>query len=446
MRPRILPALISLCIAACAGSATAKSTSSIHASSKEKQALKWIEKNTENQIQFLEKLVNINSGTTNVDGVREVGAIYAKAFEEIGMQTEWIELPAEMHRAGHLVARHHAKGKSASARKRVLLIGHLDTVFEKSSPFQRFERDGHIAHGPGTVDMKGGNGVILYALRALHHAGLLDDIEVTVYLTGDEEAPGLPLAVTRESLIAAIKSCDVALGFESLVDHLDTATIARRGFLGWTLNVKGTQGHSSLIFSDAMGYGAIYESARILDGFRKALAGQDNLTLSPGRVVGGTEVTDDNENGHGEAFGKANIIAKEVQTAGDLRALTPEQVAASQQTMQDIVAKNLPGTSATLVFAEGYPPMAPTRGNQRLLELLNQINHDLGRKDIEAVAPMRRGAADISFAAPFVPSMGGLGLLGDGDHSPAELVDLRSVPVATSRAALLIYRLSQMPR
>lgn len=439
MKRALVPIFLAwLSLTACAGSATAKRGGK----SVEARALAWVEKHVDEQIQFLEKTVNINSGTMNIEGVREVGAHYSKAFDAVGMKTEWIELPDAMNRAGHLVATQIGK----PGTKRLLLIGHLDTVFEPGSPFQRFRRRGHMATGPGTVDMKGGNAVILYALRALHAAGALDSLNITVIFTGDEEKPGAPLATTRDTLIEAAKASDVALGFESIVDHMDTATIARRGFRGWVLRVEGKQGHSSQIFGTKFGYGAIYEVARILNAFRETLGGEENLTFSPGRILGGTELEHDMQAAKGEVFGKSNVIPRIVEAVGDLRALTPEQVERTQAAMHTIVSANLPGTKAELDFAEGYPPMAPTDGNRALLTLLSKVNQTLGRGPIEAVQPSRRGAADISFAAPYVPSMGGLGLLGDGTHSPAETVDLRSVAVATSRAALLFYRLGQQKR
>jgi len=408
---------------------------------KEGRVLRWVDAHTGEQIAFLEKDVNINSGTSNLEGVRASGALYQRQLDDLGMQTEWHELPAEMGRAGHLIAR--TKGR---AGKRVLLIGHFDTVFEKSSPFQRFERDGDMAAGPGVIDMKGGNGVILYALLALHSQGLLHKLAITVVFTGDEEKPGSPLAVTRAPLIDAAREADVALGFESLVDHFDTATVARRGFSAWTLRIKGEQGHSSQIFSPHYGGGAIYEASRILEEFRRISTSQENLTMSPGRIVGGTQIDDDAGGELGTATGKRNVVPKEAQVVGDIRALTPLQLEETIAAMQKVVGENLPRTSATLAIEDGYPPMAPTNENNAVFSVLAGINRDLGRPELELVDPMRRGAADISFAAAHAPSLGGLGLYGTGDHSPKEKVDLRSVPVATKRAALLILRLASMPK
>jgi glutamate carboxypeptidase len=436
---RLAAFAIALAVAGCAGATAGP----VKTSKKEARALRWIDRHVPEQVAFIEKTVNINSGTMNLEGVREVGAVYDQAFRDLGFQTEWVELPPEMHRAGHFIARKPGRGNG----KRILLIGHLDTVFEKDSPFQKFERLGEdAAAGPGTNDMKGGNAVILYALRALADAGLLADIEVTVVFTGDEEHPGAPLAITRKPLLDAVAQSDVALGFEALVADLHNATVARRGFIGWTLRVEGKSGHSSLIFKDEYGYGAIYEAARILDGFRTELAGEENLSFSPGRILGGSEITHDVEQARGTVSGKRNVIPQIVEASGDLRALTPEQVERAKAAMQTIVAANLPGTSARLEFDEGYPPMAPTEGNQQLLGVLDRINRDLGHGPMKPVPPADRGAADISFAAPHLPSLDGLGLLGKGDHSIEERVDLRSVPLATKRAALLIHRLSRHPR
>ena len=145
-----------------------------------------------------------------------------------------------VERAGHLVAQ-----RRGSRGKKILLIGHIDTVFEKDSPFQRFERMKNMAAGPGVEDMKGGIVVILYALKALDAVGALENTTITVVLTGDEEDTGDPLSVSRGPLLEAAKASDVALGFEGGVGGTGTATVARRGFTGWELEVTGKAGHSS---------------------------------------------------------------------------------------------------------------------------------------------------------------------------------------------------------
>ena len=388
-------------------------------------------------LDLLERSVNVNSGSYNLAGVREVGALFAAAFEEAGLETEWVD-GAEFDRAGHLVARHGDRGPH------FVMIGHLDTVFEPDSPFQRFERiEGNRAKGPGIVDMKGGNVIILETLRALDAVGALDDIQVTVVLIGDEESSGRPLSVARKALTDAAREADIALGFENGDSNPETAVIARRGYTGWQLDVTGTPAHSSLIFRDNIGYGASFEAARILDGFRRELAGEQYLTFNAGLVLTGTTLEHDAANAAGQAFGKPNVIPERGVVTGDLRTLSAEQEASARERMLAIVQDHLPGTSASMTFTDGYPPLAPTEGNRRLLSLYDQASRDLGFGPVTAVDPAAAGAADISFTAGLVDmALDGLGLMGSGGHTTDETADLSTLPSQTKRAALLMYRLA----
>jgi glutamate carboxypeptidase len=392
-------------------------------------------------IDFLERIVNLNSGTMNPDGVRAVGRIFEERLAALGFETWWIDMPPGMDRAGHLFAE-----IDGGSGKRVLLVGHLDTVYETDSPFQSYEllEDGE-ASGPGVADMKGGDVVILYALEALKDAGALDSARIIVALMGDEESTGDPLEIARADLYEAARRSDAALGFEGGVGGLNSATVARRGFTGWTLEVSARRGHSSVIFSDRYGSGAIFEAARILSRFYEDLRGEANLTFGAGLILGGTTVAYDAENDRGEAFGKTNVIPQTVTVAGDLRALTLEQRESAKERMRSIVSESLPGASAEIRFRDSYPPMAPTEGNYALLAMLDRVSRDLGLGPIEPVDPGLRGAADISFAAQYTDALGGLGVVGTGAHTPAETVDLGSIEVMTKRAALLVHRLSQEP-
>ena len=393
-------------------------------------------------LDLLERAVNINSGSFNLAGVREVGALFDAAFSEAGLETEWLDGSA-FDRAGHLVVRNGAGRDNGGPH--FVMIGHLDTVFEPDSPFQRFERlEGSLARGPGTTDMKGGNVIILEALRALDAVGALDDMPVTVVLIGDEESSGRPLSLSRAALIEAATQADIALGFEDGDSNPETAVIARRGYTDWQLDVSGTPAHSSLIFREEIGYGASFEAARILDGFRRELAGEQYLTFNAGLVLAGTTIEHDAANASGQAFGKPNVIPEKVVATGDLRTLSAEQEASARERMQAIVRDHLPGTSATIAFTDGYPPLAPTEGNRRLLSLYDQASRDLGFGPVSAVDPAAAGAADISFTAGLVDmALDGLGLMGSGGHTTDETADLSTLPSQTKRAALLMYRLAQ---
>jgi glutamate carboxypeptidase len=250
----------------------------------ERAIVAYVDAHNAEALALLERVVNINSGTQNFAGVREVGAIFRSAFDKLGFKTRWVD-GAAFQRAGHLVAEHPGTGP------KILLIGHLDTVFERDSPFQKFQRiDEKTAKGPGIIDMKGGDVVILQALSALDAAGVLKDMNVTVVMTGDEEDGGRPLAKSREALVAAAKGADVAIGFEDGPGDPKFAVTARRGVMDWQLRVKGTPAHSSQIFREEFGPGAIFEAARILNAFREKMAGEEHLTFNPGVILGGTAV------------------------------------------------------------------------------------------------------------------------------------------------------------
>lgn len=391
-------------------------------------------------LQFLERTVNVNSGTMNHDGVREVGKLFRTELDQLGFATRWAEMPPEMQRAGHLIATR--EGKQG---KRLLLIGHLDTVFEKGSPVQLWDRKGDRVRGQGVSDMKGGNVVIIEALRALQAVSALENTTISVVFTGDEERVGDPIELARADLINAAKRSDIALAFEGTVRDKggqDTATIGRRASSSWTLQVTGKQGHSAGIFSATSGYGAVYETARILNTFREQLIEPD-LTFNAAMVLGGTEVNYDDVATKGTAFGKSNIIARTATVKGDLRYLTNEQRDRTHQRMRDIVGTSLPGTSAKITFREAYPAMSPTPGNLRILQMHSEASSDAGLGAIAPLPPGQRGAGDVQFVAPYVDTLDGIGATGSGAHSPDEDLELASIERAAIRAALLIYRLTR---
>lgn len=406
----------------------------------EQQIVAEVKAHNAQGLALLERSVNINSGTFNLDGVREVGKLFRAEFDQLGFKTRWIDMPAGMNRAGHLEATR--EGKHG---KRVLLIGHLDTVFEKDSPVQKWDRQGDRVRGQGVADMKGGDVIILEALRALKKVGALDNASISVIFSGDEENAGDPTSISRADMVALAKRSDVALAFEGVVRNkqgVETGTIGRRSSSSWELVVKGKQGHSAGIFTQEAGYGAIFEAARIVDAFRQQLPEAD-LTYSPGLILGGTETKLETGGARGSAYGKNNIIANTATVKGDLRYLSKEQGERVHARMQAIVAQNLPGTSATISFHEAYPPMAPTPGNLRLLDAYSQASEDAGLGTMPALPPGERGAGDVQFAAPFVDSLDGLGAGGRGAHSPEEELDVASIERSTIRAALLIYRLTR---
>lgn len=393
-------------------------------------------------LKLLEELVRTNSGTMNLAGVEQVGRMLRPEFEALGFEVRWIPM-GHVGRAGHLVATHKGSGRG----RRMLLIGHLDTVFEPDSPFQGWKVTGDTAEGPGVGDMKGGDVIMLAALRAMQAAGTLKRADITVVLTGDEEKPGSPLSAARADLIAAGRASDVALDFEGLsrVNGQDVGSIARRSSSSWTIRATAKSGHSSGVCRPEVGCGAVYELVRILDEFRRELP-EPNLTYNVGLILGGSSAELNPGDTGGTAAGKPNVIAATAIARGDIRTLSPEQEERVRERMRVIVARHLDRTDAEIAFAaDGYPPMAPTEGNKALLTKLNDVNATLGLPAMPAGDPAQRGAGDISFVA-FIDGLVGLGMAGEGSHAPGETADLTSLDVQAKRAALLMTRLSEEPR
>lgn len=397
----------------------------------ERRITEYIDANSAAAVDLLERVINIGSPTEDIEGVKAVGALLRKELEAIGFETRWIDMPAEAKRAGHLVAE--MKGTKG---KRILILGHLDTVLRG----EKFRREGERGFGTGIGDMHGGNVIAVQALKALHAAGALKDTRVIVMFTGDEENSCDPVSVCRGDMFAAAKRSDLALSFEGTVRN--TATVGRRGSSGWTLTVEAKTGHSSQIFTESMGNGAIYEAARILNEFRTTLGGEKYLTFNPGMIVGGT--TADSKDAIGTASGKSNVVAARVVVNGDLRFISETQKAAARVKMREIVSKSLPGAKSEISFSDGIPAMTPVEGNYQLLKQLDQASKDLGFGPVEALDPGERGAGDVAYVADLVPALDGIGMGGGrNSHAKGESADLGSLPMLTKRAAILIYRLTR---
>lgn len=399
----------------------------------------YLVKKNDEQIALLERLVNINSGTLNIEGVLKVGKVLEQAFQAASFSTRWIELPVDMQRAGTLVAE-----RKGSSGKKLLLIGHLDTVFPKDSPFQKFERDGKFATGPGIIDNKGGVVVMLYALMALQSVGALENADITVVLTGDEENNGKPAAVSRQHLIEMAKKSDVVIDFEPTVSR--NASVGRRGTSHWLIEATGREGHSSIIFSDEVGAGATFELARILDELRKSMNYAKGVTINPATVVAGVQARFDKNTGTGSVFGRTNLMAKTAIASGDIRYLSEEQGQLTAKRMNEIVKTSLPGTQATLQLEQVLPPMPATQGSLDLFAKYNAINQRLGYGEMMLLPAELRGGGDISYVAAHISTaLVGIGASGQGEHSPQERLDVESLFTRSQLAALLILELTRSP-
>ena len=424
---RTLIVRLAIAIMLAALSATLASAQKI--SPEEHKLVNYIDAHASEATALLEKTVNIESPTENLAGVREVGAIFKAEFESLGFTTRWINMPVEMKRAGHLLAE-----KKGTKGKRVLLLGHIDTVLKG----EKFRREGNKAFGTGSSDMKAGDVVLLFALKALRDTGALKDASIIVMLTGDEEDSGDPVELSRGDMIAAAKRSDLALSFENGGSNI--ATVARRGSSDWTLEVTARTGHSSAIFK-GMGSGAIFEAARILNQFYETLRGEEYLTFNPSVISGGTEVEVKDQSL--TTRGKTNVVPARVIVRGDLRFIREEQKEAARAKMREIVARSLPGATAKITFADGIPAMPPNEGNYNLLKQLDAVSQDLGFEKIEALDPGARGAGDVAYVTHLISGLDGLGATGGGAHARGEYADLDTLPRQIKRAAVLIYRLTR---
>ena len=427
---------------------TTKATTTL--SKEEQKVMDYIDANMPRAIALLKESVDINSGTLNIEGVKKVGAIFAREFEKANFKTKWVPMPDSLRRAGHLVASigfnadQNAAAKTKTKKgKKLFLIGHLDTVFEPDMPANPFTMiNDSTATGQGVTDMKGGDVIMIIALQALQAQGLLKDANIIAYLTGDEEHAGYPREVSRGDFIESAKQTEIALAFEG-ANGLNSVATARRGASGWLLNVKAKTGHSSGVFTPYAGYGAIYEAARIVNEFRVQLSTEKYLTFNPGVFIGGSEMNYDETKATGTAIGKTNIISPAVTVTGDLRFLTEEQKINARKKMQAIVDNSLAGTKATIDFQDGIPSMAPTEGNNKVLEVISGVTQAMGVGPTIAGDPGSRGAGDISYIAAYVDCIDGLGSSGRGAHAPGETINLKELPYLIKRAALTIYRLSR---
>lgn len=401
----------------------------------EKKIIEFIIKNKQEQLKLLETLVNINSETSNVEGVKKNGELIKSELEAIGFNVNWHDLPSEMHHAGSLVAT--IKGNSD---KKILIIGHLDTVFPIDSPFQYFtlSPDHKYATGPGVIDAKGGIVTILYAMKALHHFGKLKNANITIVFTGDEELAAKPTSTSRKTLIDIAKNSDIALGFEFALSP-DEIIVGRRGLDEWFLSSTGKSQHSSSIFQSDTGFGAVYEASRVLNEIRQNLSTTPGLTINAGLLLGGQKINENIETGIGSASGRKTIVPAIAYAHGDMRFLSEQQRNEAQKNMVQISARSLQGTKSSISFKPIIPPMPTTESNHKLLELYSIINQNLGGPAIKAALPELRGGADISYTASYIKAgLDGLGPWGKGAHTENETLEIDALTIATQRTALFI--------
>lgn len=365
--------------------------------------LSYLEPRRREALDLLRRLVEIQSGSRNKPGLDRMAVDVAEVLG--GILPEVRILPFAEH--GNMVQA--MTRPAARGEKGIVLVGHMDTVFPADTDFTAFREDGERCHGPGVYDMKGGLVVAIYALKALAHLGLLEDIPVTVLCNSDEEI-GSP--ASRPWIEEQAKGALAALVFEGGGANNDVVT-GRKGRLGMNLTVRGRAGHAAKGGAKASAILELAHKIIALEGLNDGL----EITLNVGQIAGGIG---------------PNTVPELATAALDARFLTPGGQERLEQGLARIVEhENVAGTSTALTVQSGRPAMPQSDGNRRLWAMAGEQARVLG---YELPEELRSGVSDANFIAGLgVPVLDGLGPVGDLDHSDLEFILKDSL---SSRAAL----------
>ena len=316
-----------------------------------------------------------------------------------------------------LIARLEGERRAEEGGQRVLLIGHMDTVFPEGTAEERpFTIDGHRALGPGVSDMKGGLLAGFYAVRSLRRGGFRDFASITYVCNPDEEI-GSPFSGPH--ILERAKQADVCFVLEGARENGDIVS-ARKGVTDLRIIVHGRAAHAGV--EPERGRSAALQAARTTVALHELNGRWPGVTVNVGVMQGGT---------------RPNVVAERCELQVDVRAPTlasfQEAMAAVQMIAQ---TKSVPDTSVEVVPMSGFPPMEKTEATAVLVERARALGAELGFELRDAATG---GASDANPVAGLgVPTLDGLGPIGGSDHSPEEWLDLSSVVPRTTLLAGLI--------
>ncbi|HEU4384186.1 MAG TPA: M20 family metallopeptidase [Anaeromyxobacteraceae bacterium] len=370
-------------------------------------ALAWLAGQRPAMVALLSRLVRQNSFTRNREGVNAVASALEAELRRLGLECQRLTGGAF---GDHLFFEGRAAGAPA------FLLGHLDTVFPPGE-FEGFESDGARARGPGVLDMKGGLVVGLFALEALSRAGLLERVPLRGLFVADEEM-GSPSSqpLTRER--AQGSAC--ALGLESGRPG-DLIVTRRKGIASLDVSARGVSAHAG---SDHQkGRNAVWALARFVDRAQALTDDQRGITVSVGRIEGGTT---------------RNTVPDRARCEVDLRFLAERDGAEAVGQLRRAAAEAaLAGTSLEVAVTNTRPPLERTDASAALAAEYGAIQRQCGLGSGEA--PLSGGGSDASVAGSAgVPSIDGLGPRGAAFHTRDEHIELDSlVPKAAALARFL---------
>ncbi len=368
----------------------------------------------------LERLVNIDCGSYTPDGVDEVGRWTSAFLERLGAQVDVRPDPSKQYGATVV-----GTFTGTPGRPRVLLIGHMDTVFDPGTAAARpFRIDEGIAHGPGVTDMKSGLLAGLYSLQAiLAEVGELP-FERLRFIANPDEEIGSPSS--RDHIVAAAADVDACLVLECARANGDIVS-ARKGILDTRLTVHGRAAHAGV--EPEKGRSAILEAARVVRELHALNGRWTGVTVNVGRISGGT---------------RPNVVAERCDLEVDVRATTAEGLHAAEGAVRDIAAAT--EDSDTTIETDvriAWLPMERLERSGRLVEHAQAIARRLEFSVAEAATG---GASDANTTSGMgVPTLDGLGPIGGNDHSPAEYLEVDSIVPRTTMLAGLLLAIARDP-
>jgi len=365
----------------------------------------------------LERLVRIDCGSYTPAGVNTVAEVIVDRLEGLGAAVTRTGngTAPDGRPLGDLVV-----GRLAGSGPRVLLIGHMDTVFDAGTAAARpYRTEGDRALGPGVSDMKGGLLAGLSALTALHDAG--HHPSVTFVANPDEEV-GSPFSGPHIRALAA--DHDAALVLECARANGDIVS-ARKGIADVAVTIHGRAAHAGI--EPEKGRNAILAASRMVEALAAVNGRWPTVTCNVGVIAGGT---------------RPNVVAESCRFEVDLRAASAAEFAEAEDVLREIVGRpHVADTTSELSVIASHPPMEKSPATARLVSLAQSIAGELGFTVQDAATG---GASDANTtAAAGVPTLDGLGPVGGDDHAPAEWLDLGSVPPRISLLAGLIARIDQ---
>ncbi len=368
----------------------------------------------------LEQLVNIDCGSYTPAGVDEVGRFVADFLRELGAEVEVRPDPA-----GRLGATVIGTFVGRSDGPRILLIGHMDTVFDPGTAAERpFRIDDAVARGPGVTDMKGGLLTGLYGIKAI--VGELGGVpfERLTFVANPDEEIGSPTSTPHITAIAA--NVDACLVLECARANGDIVS-ARKGILDTRITVHGRAAHAGV--EPEKGRNAVLEAARIVRELHALNGRWDGVTVNVGKIAGGT---------------RPNVVAERCDLEVDVRSTTAEGLDTVEAAVRDIAAATeVPDTTVDINVMSGWRPMEKLERSGRLVEHAKAIAQGLGFDVNDAATG---GASDANSTSGMgVPTLDGLGPIGGGDHSPAEYMDVESVVPRTTMLAGLLLAIARDP-